>query len=306
MGADPPRFPYQMTGKTQGPVILSQHHAGLLDEFLIERAESSLILLANSRSAGLDDRGGLFEGTYAAYLEDGSITGVAAHFWNGMVFLQAPENPAVLVSAALAASGRGCTGISGPYGQVQEALPELLKKKTVPILNSRNTLFSLVLDSLAVPALLREGAVTCRLPSDTEVPTLIGMRIAFLQEHLGRPPAPSLQDEARELVTWQQQTGNHWVLETAGTLVATTAVNTGVPGMVQVGGVYTLPGYRNKGYGRAVVAGSLLTLRERGVKKAILFTGQNMPEAETMYRALGFRPIGESGLVLFQTNRKDH
>jgi len=69
--------------------------------------------------------------------------------------------------------------------------------------------------------------------------------------------------------------------------------------MVQVGGVYTLPKCRNRGYGRTVVAGSLLDAKAGGVKKAILFTGMNMEAAQRMYQALGFRPIGDYGLVIF-------
>jgi ribosomal protein S18 acetylase RimI-like enzyme len=301
MHADLPRFLYQKTEKMTGPSILSGNDASTLDRFLMARPESSLILLANSRSAGLVDRGEVFQGTYAAFQERGEITGVAAHYWNGMVFIQAPQDPFLLVSAALAASGRECTGIAGPYEQVQEVLPGFLKTRIRPSLNSRDTLLSLDLDALVIPDLLKEGAVTCRLPSDQEVPALITMRIAFMQEHFGRTLSPAMEKEAHELVSWQQQTGNHRVLEFRGSLVATAAVTTGSSGMVQVGGVYTLPEFRNRGFGRAVVAGSLLSLRERGIRKAILFTGKDMPAAQRMYWALGFRPIGEYGLVIFQS-----
>jgi predicted GNAT family acetyltransferase len=95
-----------------------------------------------------------------------------------------------------------------------------------------------------------------------------------------------------------QKTKSHWVLEADGRIVATTAVNAGVLEMVQVGGVYTLPGCRNRGYARSVVAGSLLELRDRGVKKAILFTGEDMPAARASCAALGFVPIGDYGLVI--------
>lgn len=280
-------------------VILSRKYTPMLVRFLMERAESSLVLLANLRAGGMEDRGETFQGTYAATIERGMVTGVAAHYWNGMVFLQAGPDAPGLFHAAVAASGRACTGIAGPYDQVQQVLPDLLGSHPCPAMNGREILFSLDMETLVIPAILSNGEAICRHPSIDEVSAVIGMRIAFMQEHLGREIDGSLEEEARELVAYQHRTKAHWVLEKDGCLVATTAFNASIPGMVQVGGVYTIPECRNRGYGRAVVAGSLLDARAKGVKKAILFTGMNMEAAQKLYRALGFQPIGEYGLVIF-------
>jgi len=166
-------------------------------------------------------------------------------------------------------------------------------------MNSRDTLFSLDLDALVVPDLLNRSELTCRLTADNEIPAMIDLRIAFMLELMGPDMHASLEDESCETVRYQQQTNNHWILEMAGKIVATTAISAGIPEVVQIGGVYTLPGYRNRGFGRVVVAGSLLDARARNVKKAILFTGTDMPAAQKMYRALGFRQIGEYGLVIY-------
>lgn len=66
--------------------------------------------------------------------------------------------------------------------------------------------------------------------------------------------------------------------------------------MVQVGGVYTPPALRSRGYARCAVAGSLLAARAEGAERAILFT--NNPAAVRAYEALGFARIGEYALVL--------
>lgn len=285
---------------SRNPVILNRDHAVMLSRFLMQRAESSLFLLSNSRTAGLEYHGRVLEGTYAASFGHNGIFGVAAHFWNGMVFLQAPKNAAALFRAVTAASGRECTGIAGPYGQVQEVLPEILKKHPRPALDGRETLFSLGLDDLAVPMILQRGEVTCRHPAGDEIPAMIDLRIAFMREITGPGLRDSFRKEARDLVISQQQKNNLWVLDAAGTTTATTAIGAETAGMVQVGGVYTLPIHRNRGYGRAVVAGSLIEARARGAKKAILFTGREMVAAQKMYRALGFHPIGEYGLVILQ------
>jgi len=281
------------------PVILSEDHADILNRFLMPRAESSLVLISNAIRGGLEYRGDIFQGTYAAYLDDDAITGVAAQYWNGMVFFQAPENPTGLFHAVVSAFGRECTGIAGPYDQVQRVLPGILTKNRLPAMNSRDTLFSLDLDTLAIPDILQRGEVTCRCPADDEIPVMIGLRIAFMRELTGPDTRAPLEDEACEIVRYQQQTNNHWVLEAGEKIVATSAISAGIPDVVQIGGVYTLPEYRNRGFGRAVVAGSLLYAKARGVKKAILFTGTDMPAAQKVYTALGFQPIGEYGLVIF-------
>jgi N-acetylglutamate synthase-like GNAT family acetyltransferase len=280
------------------PAILSCKHRGALEQFLLSRAESSLILLANARMAGLEDRGRTFQGTYIAFLKRGEITGVAAHYWNGMVFLQAPVHPTALVRKAVEVSGRKLAGLAGPYDQVQRVFSDLGLQRCNPAMNSRDILFSLGLDALVVPDHLQAGTVTCRHPDDNELPLLTEWRIAYSRELTHSHQGTSLEKEAPAIMEHLQKTKNHWVLEADGRIVAATAVNAGLPEMVQVGGVYTPPGYRNRGYARSVVAGSLLELREKGVKKAILFTGEDMAAARASYAALGFRPIGDYGLVI--------
>ena len=68
---------------------------------------------------------------------------------------------------------------------------------------------------------------------------------------------------------------------------------------MQIGGVWTPPELRRQGYGRAVVAASLLDAQSEGVKTAILFTGKGNIAAQKAYEALGFRHIDSYRLVLF-------
>ncbi len=87
------------------------------------------------------------------------------------------------------------------------------------------------------------------------------------------------------------------MLDVGGTIVATTAFNAQIPEMVQVGGVYTPPASRGRGYARCVVAGSLLDARADGTAdRAILFTPN--PAAARAYEAIGFRRISDYALVM--------
>ena len=71
--------------------------------------------------------------------------------------------------------------------------------------------------------------------------------------------------------------------------------------MVQVGGVFTPPELRGRGHARAVVAGSLLSARAAGVSRAVLFTERENAPARRAYQALGFRVVGDYGMVLLDT-----
>src|SRR5262249_29776640 len=93
--------------------------------------------------------------------------------------------------------------------------------------------------------------------------------------------------------------GGLYVLRDAGRLVGCTAFNARLPDSVQVGGVWTPPELRGRGYARAVVAGSLLDARAAGVERSILFTGLENVPARRVYEALGYRVVGDYGLVLF-------
>src|SRR5262249_5118353 len=101
--------------------LLTSSDISALDAFLIAHRDSSMFLRANARRAGLDYRGEPFQAVYAAAIRDERMVGVAAHCWNGMLLMQAPEAAAVVATACVDWSGRGVTGFAGPLEHVHEA-----------------------------------------------------------------------------------------------------------------------------------------------------------------------------------------
>ena len=61
--------------------------------------------------------------------------------------------------------------------------------------------------------------------------------------------------------------------------------NARLPDIAQVGGVWTPPHARGRGYARCVVAGSLLHARTQGVSRALLFTMESNVAAMRAYEA---------------------
>ena len=277
--------------------LLGTGDEAALETFLTQHADFSMFLRSNARAAGLEYHGHALEGDYVAALEGERIVAVAAHCWNGMVLVQAPEQVAAVARATVEHSRRAVTGISGPAGQVVEARTALgLDDRPTPKFG-REELFALDLADLVVPAPLAEGRWVCRPPRDDELDLVIGWRVDFMIEALHRAPGPGLRDEAAALMGLVHERRSHWLLFDAGRPVAYSAFNAVLPDIVQIGGVWTPPELRGRGYGRAVVAGSLLDARACGVTRAVLFAERE--DAKRAYRGLRFTVVGEYGLLLF-------
>lgn len=271
-----------------------------LEAFLLQHANTSMFLRSNWRAAGLLDKGARFQGTYIAAYIDETIVAVAAHFWNGMLVVQAPVHLLEVVQAVVAQSGRAISGISGPAAQV-EATKSILGLSNRPTqLDEPEILFSLALQDLQIPEALASAKVQCRLPYPEELELLTEWCVAYNVETLGKTDTLSLRPDCRLVIEARQDMAMHWVLVAGDTPVSYSAFNASLPDIVQIGGVWTPPALRGKGYAKSVVAGSLLDARSVLVKRAILFTGDNNQAAQAVYRGIGFLPTGEKyGLVLF-------
>lgn len=272
-----------------------------LERFLVAHADSSMFLRSNSARAGLVDRGEPLHGTYVAARDDtGAIVAVAAHCWNGMMLVQGRVDAiaAVVRDAAerTARSGRAVTGFSGPHAQVVAARAAFGWSARAARLDAREDLFTLALANLRVPSLLDVRDVVCRALVDDDAATVARWSYEYELEALGMPAS----DEREARIRRDFAPGpTERVLSVDGVLVATSTFNAQLPDTVQVGGVYTPPEQRRRGYARAVVAGSLVEARARGVTRSILFTDEHNVAARTAYLALGYTIVGDYGLVLF-------
>jgi RimJ/RimL family protein N-acetyltransferase len=283
--------------------VLCPGDEAALERFLAPRADTSMFLRSNSRAVGLLHRQAPLHGTYLARFENEEIVGVAAHAWNGIVLLQAPpEHLAEVVRGAVAASDRVVTGFSGAWSQCVAARTALGLDDAPTLKCSREDLFALSLDALVVPDALARGEVLCRRVRDEEparIDHLGAWRAEYSMETLGANDSPKLREDTRQDILRAVRAGALFVLEHEGRPVATSVFNASLPDSVQIGGVWTPPSLRGRGYARAAVAGSLLEARAEGVSRSILFTDVENEPARRAYRALGYRVIGDYALMLF-------
>lgn len=280
--------------------ILQPGDEEALEAFLLRRVESSMFLIGNMRASGLVDGGRPYQGTYAAAFEGGRIVGVVAHYWQGNLVLQAPAHLEDLSRAASRSSGRPLRGLIGPDPQVRAArLVFDISDRSVQ-LDELEKLYSLALADLVVPSGLQSGELRGRRIEPHDVPLMVEWHVAFAGEALGEDESPRLRERVRAGVERQMRQGHFWLLEDRGEPVACSAFNTVIREAVQVGGVWTPPELRNRGYGRTVVAASLLDARAGGAETAILFTGEGNLPAQRAYEALGFRHVGDYRLLLLR------
>jgi RimJ/RimL family protein N-acetyltransferase len=269
-----------------------------LEAFLAAHRDSSMFLRSNVRRAGLVYEGRPLQAVYAAAVRTGRVVGVVAHCWNGMMLAQAPERAEDLARACVGWSGRNVTGLAGPPADVRAARTALRLDDAAVAADEAESLYGLDLADLIVPAALSSGAVVGRPPRPEERDTLFAWRLAYDVETLGATDTPEQRTRTASFLDAQIADGNAWVAVDRDEIVSLSAFNATLPDIVQLGGIYTPPALRGRGYAKVAVATSLLAARDRGASRAVLFTPN--PNAARAYEAVGFTRQGDYALVLFR------
>ncbi len=268
--------------------------------FLNQHMERSLFLLNNIERSGLNAGDKPYTGQYWGAFEGDTLVGVVALYWNGMIipYAPTPEGLRVLADALRSEANREVQGLVGDRGQVDWLAGYLGYKEYQ--MDSPETLFTLELDNLIEPVQLSDPALECRLSREEDLNILVPWREAYNIEAMSAVPGEANYRKARGMIETDIKNGVGYVLTLSGRPVAMSCFNALVGSKAQVGGVYTPPELRGRGYARAVVAGSLVDARNDGARRAILFTGLDNVAARQAYLALGFHPIGEFSLKLLR------
>ncbi len=272
-----------------------------LFRFLEGYVDTSLFFFSNIERAGLEYRGEALQATYVARFDrDGRMTAVAGHAWNGNVMVQGDAGLEDAAQRAVQLAGREVKGLIGPWSLACRARRALGLETRKAAHEVPEVLYTLELGDLKVPALLSQPEIELRVPTEAEAGgVMTAWRVEYMVESLGAQRRPELETSARDMMQGWREAGRCWVLTQGGQLVAMTGFNATARGAVQVGGVYTPPELRSRGYARAAVAGSLLLARKSGATRSVLFTPQDNLPARKAYAALGYQEAGRFGLILF-------
>ncbi|MFN4277496.1 MAG: GNAT family N-acetyltransferase [Ferrovibrio sp.] len=278
--------------------ILTPQDQPKLEAFLHAHLAETMILRGNLARGGIVDGDQPYQGRYAAAFDGDRILGVAAHYWQGMLLVFAPDHAGAVARAAV--SDRPVAGILGPWQQALDAQEALALDDRYRTLRSKEVLMTLRLDALRQPAPLPNQSLTCRRATEADLDLLTEWRLAFTQETLSATPSQTVSQHCRaEVERWVAE-GDQFLLFDGTRPVAGCCFNARLPDAVQVGNVWTPPDLRSRGYGRAVVAGALASARQAGAALAVLFTPVDNEAARTAYAALGFTPVGDYAILLFK------
>ncbi len=147
---------------------------------------------------------------------------------------------------------------------------------------------------------MHTGQVTGRPAELRDVDVLARWRVGYEIEALGEEETEQLWAHERAMAERVVEDCNTWILEADGQPVAASAFSSRIWEAVQIGGVWTPPEFRRRGYARCVVAQSLLDARDEGAQLAILFTDEINIPAQRAYTSLGFRHIDDYYLFMLR------
>lgn len=279
---------------------LDRGDEALVESFLRQHCDSSVMLLSNLRRCGLVDGDSPQQGLWFGAFEDNQLVGLTSFCGNGVLLPQAPRRLDELARVTIATSARrmeGVVGIASQAWRIGEVLGLSAHQRESIMLDSHEILYALDLQKLEIPADLLSGKVRARPVEPRDMPVLTGWIIDSNAETYKRRLRPSEIEANLERMAGHVE--DRWVLERDNRLLATTGFGASTADVVQVAGVYTPRNLRSNGYGRCVVAASLAAARERGVKRCVLFTAVGNIPAQHAYEAIGFQRIGEFRLLIF-------
>lgn len=265
-----------------------------IERFLARHQSTSMFLSGNLRDQGMNRTGHPKAMTVWITETAGEVSNVFGYAEAGYFVFEAPnftaQHYAGLRSCLAGYQIWGLNGVAKQAAQVLEALQISLATVSMDEVEPH---YHMDLNSLVIP----EGKGRLRIASDADLDWLVDWRIASEVEILGGLDCTQNRDRARAALEDLMGDNRVCVLEQDGVAVAMTAFNAVLPGIVQVGGVYTPPDLRGNGYARCAVSRHLEKARATGVKEAILFAAN--PAASRAYEAIGFRLVGRYRVVNF-------
>lgn len=280
--------------RSVGPLLRAlgpgDEHA--LDIFLQRHWTTSVPLRAKLKAGGFEDQGQPNQGTYFAAWEGATIVGVAVHYTDDVVELQAPRALNQIVRGVVAASNRAVAAIQGPWPQVEAAVAALGLKRD-KMVGKAQIVSTLDLARMLTPDLIKRGQVKVRAATSADLEKLLPWYAASSAENNGLVPS---SDNARAPLEQKINTEAVFIAETDRP-VAMACFDVWYGDAVKIGAIYTPPAAKDNGFARAAVAGALLVAQGRGIARAVILCDKNDAAAQRAFGAIGFTTLSDYGVL---------
>ncbi len=272
-----------------------------LIRFLKPHTEQTLFLQYNILRGGLTYEGKPGQSIFWGLFEGREITAVLSLSWNGYLQVFAPkaiDQFCEVLTAFLRREERIVCGINGLAQYVRQMLLSLGLTQHPKSIDNDEDLFSLNIGNLQIP-IDRKPGLKLREVLHSDLELLVEWQIGYAVETLGYIEDKKLREGTQKRIEAliKLKPSDVRILEYGGSPVSRTNFSASTPDAVMLGGIWTPPELRNKGYARTAIAAHLLEVAKTGVSKAVLFTSS--PAATKVYKSLGFKAIGLFGFVIF-------
>lgn len=268
----------------------------LVLEFLERYEDTSQFLMNNLTNYGSTIGEAPHSGNFKVIVENNKVFGVFCLTKKGILLQQSIEDFSDLVYESCMAEAQPIKGIVGDWS-CQEAMFNKvceMQPEFNPSFNSVEVLFSYKL-SPEDPR-LEFNANSSRLSME-DYDDFLPLRLGYLKE-LNLPDQLSA-DEKRYLFESGVSNQTWWGMKIDEELVSIAGLNSSSASIGQVGGVYTKPSHRRKGYSRSLMFHMLKDCLElHGHNKSILFTGEEDRHAYKLYESMGYDRVGKFALIL--------
>lgn len=260
--------------------------------YLMQNEERSLFLLGNFATYGFKMTNAPYSGNFKLIRRDNRIVGAFCLSKQGTLIIQSDVGEVVFDDIVQECLSEKLKGLIGGW-EVTEPLWEYLKAKSLiqhVTYASKEVLYSL---ELAQVPPQKQSSV--RYLQDTDYQAWLPLRLAYMKE-LGFQPQLT-REEMHEHFVYKTKQKIAWGLFQKDTLVSIADLNAMAFDLGQLGGVYTLPSYRSRGFAKSLVQHVLYDAKfVHHIRKLIIFTSEKNKAAQCVYESLNAQKIGHYGL----------
>ena len=254
--------------------------------FLLRNPVMNVVPLANMERLGLEQGETPLHGDYFGGFGEAGLQAVGALFNLGAFFFHAESPESVSgMAACVAYTGRFPNYTAGTRGHVQVFLEEL--SALVPVAPKLIPSEFMVLRG-SVKDVPRCGVARAARSGDLDA--IVRMQVDFEIEAFGKSVVE--EESIRRLLEYQVSEGAATVVEDGGRIVSKAEATVAGAHAALIGGVYTLPGSRGRGYSTTCMASLCRDLLER-VPAAGLNVFVENHSAGRVYEKTGFETVEE-------------
>lgn len=264
-------------------------------DFLKSHENYSLFLLGNFENYGPTLTDAPYSGNFKLIRLHNKVIGVFCLTRKGNLLIETTHRESIF-DVVLEACQKESMPLKGVVGNWEFCKPfwEYLKAKKIiqkEVFISKEVLYSVDLKEQKF-----SSQPNVRILTERDFDQWKPLRINYLKEE----GLPNDRSDSQLWNIFLEKTKKKiaWGYFLNSTLVSMADLNAKALDLGQVGGVYTDPKFRRKGYSKAVMMQLLHDAKElHSIRKLIIFTGENNFSAQKLYVSLGVAQVGNFALL---------